>query len=162
MRHAVDFIEGAFNRIRRKLIDDLNMLTSDELNYLACKGLHSPIRLFLHVVQVEEFWLKSTLLAEPFELGIALDWKDPEIRLDLEHVLTYAREVRRRFMDYLESLTDEDLENGVAMQDEGRKEQVAWVLYSILEHECIHAGQIRLIAKLLGKELPQGPLLFSK
>jgi uncharacterized damage-inducible protein DinB len=162
MRKAVDFIEGAFERIRRKLLDDLGALTNDELNFIACKGLHSPLRLFLHVVQVEEFWLKSTLLAEPFDLGIALDWKDPEIRLDLDSVKEYACEVRRRFLDYLESLTDEDLENGVAMQDNVRKEQVEWVLYQILEHECIHAGQIRMIAKVLGKDLPLGPLLFNK
>jgi uncharacterized damage-inducible protein DinB len=162
MRKALTFIEGGFERIRKRLLEDLCLLSVDELNFVASPGLHSPIRLFLHVIQVEEFWLKSTLLAEPFELGIAVDWKDPSIDLVLEPLIKYSIEVRERFMDYLQSLTDEDLENRVEMEDTGKKEQVGWVLYHILEHECIHAGQVRMIAKFAGKELPFGPLLFNR
>lgn len=162
MRKALTFIENGFERIRKRLLEDLHLLTTDELNFVAGPGLHSPIRLFLHVIQVEEFWLKSTLLAEPFELGITVDWKDPTIKLELEPVIEYALDVRERFMDYLQSLSDEDLENRVELEDTGQKEQVGWVLYHILEHECIHAGQIRMIAKFAGKELPFGPLLFNR
>ncbi len=162
MRKALTFIEGGFDRIRKRLLMDLRLLSTEELNFVAATGLHSPIRLFLHLVQVEEFWLKSTLLAEPCEPGIAIDWRDPTIDLDLESVINYSIKVRSCFFDYLESLTDEDLENMVEMEETGKKEQIGWVIYHILEHECIHAGQIRLIAKLVGKELPFGPLLFNR
>ena len=162
MRKALTFIEGGFDRIRKRLLDDLNFLSVEELNFVASPGLHSPLRLFLHVIQVEEFWLKSTLLAEPFELGISVDWKDPSIDLSLESLIAYSNDVRKRFMDYLNGLSDEDLENRIELEDTGIKEQVGWVLYRILEHECIHAGQIRMIAKLNGRELPFGPLLFNR
>jgi len=162
MRKTVDFIELSFSLIRKKLVEYLTSLDKDTLYYSPEPGIHSPIRLFLHVIQVEEFWLKSTLIGEKFEFGMAVDWKDTSVRLDIDEVLKYAKDVRRRFNDYLEGLSDEDLENSVSMHESGTKEPVSWVLYNILEHECMHAGQIRMIVALAGKELPTGPLLFEK
>ncbi len=162
MRKAVQFIQDGFERIRAKLLSDLAQMSEKELNYVPNGGIHSPIRLFLHVVQVEEFWLRSTLIGEKFELGIAVDYRDASAKLELDDVKCYAHEVRERFIDYLEGISDEDLDTALPMGEKGKKEPIGWILYHILEHEALHEGQIRLIAELSGRELPVGPLLFAK
>ena len=162
MRKAVQFIQDGFERIRSKLLADLSNLSSEELNFVPKNGIHSPLRLFLHVVQVEEFWLRSTLIGERFELGIAVDYREPSASVTLDDVKRYAHEVRERLIDYLEGINDEDLDTALPMGEKGKKEPIGWILYHILEHEALHEGQIRLIAELAGRELPVGPLLFAK
>lgn len=162
MRKAVQFIQDSFERIRSKLLADLAQMTKEELNFTPKGGMHSPLQLFLHVVQVEEFWLRSTLIGEQFELGIAIDYRTPDAGISLDEVKCYAHEVRERFIDYLEGINDEDLETALPMGDKGKKEPIGWILYHILEHEALHEGQIRYIAELSGKELPVGPLLFAR
>lgn len=151
MRKTVDFIQEGFATVRRRLLTDLNVLSEEELHFVPEGGLYSPLDSLQHIAQAEEFWLIDTLIGEEGAVAENREVDATARRATLSEIKEMAALVRRRFNDYLEGLTDEDLVNEVCLKYTGEKVKVARVLYDLLEHECMYAGQIVLIVRMCGK-----------
>ena len=151
MRKTVDFIQEGFATVRKRLLTDLEVLSDEELHFIPDGGKYSPLDSLQHIAQAEEYWLIDTLIGEEGAVAENREVDATARKATLSEIKEMAALVRRHFNDYLEGLTDEDLLNEVCLKHSGEKVKIARVLYDLLEHECMYAGQILLIVRMCGK-----------
>lgn len=146
----------------RRLEEDLEGITADELEWQPGPGMNTIGMLLAHLAIVEIWWAGLALdlespVTEPV-IGIGMDGDGMPLREDgtpPAHLaakdLAYYRDLLARARAYVREtyarMMDPDLNRTITRAwDEGaRAYSVRWILYHTLEHFAGHYGQILLL-----------------
>lgn len=177
VRRAIEPLEGSRSREigsflsqledqSRRLNEDLEGITSDELEWQPGPGMNSIGMLLAHLAVVEVWWAGMALdletpVTEPV-IGIPVDGdgmplpedgKPPEALAGKD--LAYYQDLLSRARAYVREtysrMMDADLNRSIERTwDEGsRVYTVRWILYHTLEHFAGHYGQILLLRHMI-------------
>jgi uncharacterized damage-inducible protein DinB len=145
-------------RARRDLWAALASVSDDVLSRPLLNGekLHCIKDLVFHIVSVEDFWIDEEILREqPLRQTISAlkDTRGGPIfaGVALETLLDYWRVVEQRTLDYLSTLTDEELKRIVSVHDRpGKRYTVDGLLWNLIIHEARHVAQISILLRIQG------------
>jgi uncharacterized damage-inducible protein DinB len=142
-------------RARRDLWAALASVSDDVLSRPLLNGekLHCIKDLVFHIVSVEDFWIDEEILREqPLRQTISAlkDTRGGPIfaGVALETLLDYWRVVEQRTLDYLSTLTDDELKRIVSVHDRpGKRYTVDGLLWNLIIHEARHMAQISILLR---------------
>ena len=145
-------------RVRRDLWAALASVSDDVLSRPLLNGekLHCIKDLVFHIVSVEDFWIDEEILREqPLRQTISAlkDTRGGPIfaGVALETLLDYWRVVEQRTLDYLSTLTDDELKRIVSVHDRpGKRYTVDGLLWNLIIHEARHVAQISILLRIQG------------
>ena len=145
-------------RARRDLWAALASVSDDVLSRPLLNGekLHCIKDLVFHIVSVEDFWIDEEILREqPLRQTISAlkDTRGGPIfaGVALETLLDYWRVVEQGTLDYLSTLTDEELKRIVSVHDRpGKRYTVDGLLWNLIIHEARHVAQISILLRIQG------------
>jgi len=137
-----------WDHIREGLISTINSFSDEELNHVTYPGSWSVGKIILHIASAEDGWLRYVVNRELSE------W--PEIYTlenypDKKTILQVLGEVHARTIDYLGTLTEDDLYVKVKTPWESEL-PLFWIVWHVVEHEIHHRGELSLILGTLGRE----------
>jgi uncharacterized damage-inducible protein DinB len=135
--------------VRRGLIEALDMLNDEQLQFVPRKGLWSLGQVACHIADAEDGWFRYVATGE---LG---EWPqfEAEEYPTVESVKRLLTEVHDRTEVYLTNLDDADLEQ-IILAPWGSRFPLRWIIWHVLEHEISHRGEIYLMLGLMGMEAP--------
>ncbi len=139
----------------------IDSLTDDELYHPATPGGNHTLWTMGHLALADEFFLKemggiegtlATEWAESFSWGKPCN-PDETIFPTVTEVRSSFDATRSRILEYVTSLTLEDLKTETAEQWREFAPNTRAMLMGIACHESTHTGQIIVVRKSLGKEI---------
>jgi len=137
----------------RKLLDHCADFSSDELAREMDGFGYPAIRLQLHhMIGAEEYWigvLRGLMLIDEREEDFA----------SMEALRSYRDRTARVTVEYLRRVTDEDLNTRRPMTTWGDQQVELLPAHVVLRtqtHIFQHQGQVAVMARLLGRPVPQG------
>jgi uncharacterized damage-inducible protein DinB len=135
--------------VRRGLIEALDMLNDEQLQFVPRKGLWSLSQVACHIADAEDGWFRYVATGE---LG---EWPqfEAEEYPTVESVKRLLTEVHDRTEVYLTNLDDADLEQ-IILAPWGSRFPLRWIIWHVLEHEISHRGEIYLMLGLMGMDAP--------
>jgi len=165
MKPQIELLKYMLEDIRRFTIKGISGLTKEQLFAEPIKG-EFPIGAYLmHLGEADLGWLK-TLSGEkqPNELKKRVyysSWFDvpaekynpPIEAIDPEEYINAIAEVRKRLLDYMDTLNDEDLEFKVKIiRSSSSEAEVSkkWIIYHLIEHEAHTRGQMFILLRMAG------------
>jgi uncharacterized damage-inducible protein DinB len=117
---------------------------------------HSIKDLLFHIANVEDFWIREEILrVRPMQTTNPA-FKDTKggpvfAVFALETLLDYWRDVEQSTLEYLPTLTDEELKRIVSVQDRpGKQYSVDGLLWNLIIHEARHVAQISVLLRTQG------------
>ena len=135
--------------IRRGLIEALDQLDDEQLQFVPRPGLWSLGQVACHIADAEDGWFRHVTTGELDE------W--PEFKAEdyptVESVKKLLAQVHERTEAYLITLDDADLEQ-IVRAPWGSTFPLRWIIWHVLEHEIHHRGEIYLMLGLMGMEAP--------
>lgn len=137
-----------WRQIRKGLIDTIEKLTDQDLDYVAFDGGYSVRQIILHIAQEEygeiQYGItrKIDAFPPPYPEDLYPTIGSIEALLASVHAETHS---------YLESLADEELEKDIEAQWGGTYPLID-MIWHVMEHEIHHRGELSLILGLLGHE----------
>jgi uncharacterized damage-inducible protein DinB len=168
------FLFWGMEQQRRRLIEQVRDLTSDELGWQHAPGMNSIGMLLAHIAFAEAHLVQVGLLAEAkghAEDVVGITEEDEGLPLPedgapspalagrpIEFFLDMLARARAQSRDVARRLSDEDLASLVTRppREDGtiREFDRQWVLFHILEHEAGHIAQVNLMRHLYRKRRP--------
>jgi len=133
--------------MRKSLIHMVDRFKEEELAFQPFENSWSVRKIFLHVAESEEFWLRSVLLNETSG-DIEYDLTEFPDRASIKRKLD---EVHARSLAYLKSLDEIRLQKPISTEW-GENLTPSQVLWHVIEHECHHHGELSLCLGLLGRK----------
>jgi uncharacterized damage-inducible protein DinB len=140
---------GHWRSVRRHLLQALDQVTDEQLEFVPRKGLWSLGTVARHIAEAEEGWFRYVATRELDQWPEFADEDYPTAE-SIKNLLT---EVHRRTKTYLESLDITDLDRIVTAPWEAEF-SLRWIIWHVLEHEIHHRGEIFLMLGLMGLEAP--------
>lgn len=151
---------------RRKLWAALEALPDEVLDRHLLQGelFHSVRDLVFHIAIVEDGWVNMDIRAQETALEGFPELKDEgpmDVRTSLAELLRYWQAVEAKTLDYLPTLSAEDLRRVVRPEDWcGLPFTVDGLLWHVMIHEMRHTAQIVALLRTQGVEPPTLDLLF--
>ncbi len=156
-------------RARHDLWTFLGTLPDEALARAVLPGnrFHCIKDLLAHVASVEDSWIHEDILKDTPVWESAPSFEDAQdgpvyAGKPLETLLNYWREVETSTLEYLNTLTPEELARAVAVDGrEGVKHfSVEGLLWHVMQHEVRHTAQIAVLSRQMGFKPPALDLLF--
>jgi uncharacterized damage-inducible protein DinB len=156
-------------RTRRDLWTFLETLPDEVLSRTVLPGerFHCLKDLILHVAAVEDSWIHEDLLRDTpiWETIPNLEGaEDGPVHSDkpLELLLNYWHTVEKSTLEYLSTLTPEELARAVTVDgSRGLKHfTVEGLLWHVMQHEVRHTAQIVVLSRQMGFKPPALDLLY--
>jgi uncharacterized damage-inducible protein DinB len=166
-RKNIDLLIYELEDIRRVLIKGVEHLTKEQLFTTPVPG-EFPIGSYLmHFAEVDLSWLEI-LSGGTVEISDEIkrrsyynSWFDawgedigepPTEALDIRTYLEVMAETRKMVIDYLNTMTDDDLETEVSRKWTGGEKKFTkkWIIYHLIEHEAHHRGQMFMLIRMAG------------
>jgi uncharacterized damage-inducible protein DinB len=135
--------------VRRGLIEALDKLSDEQLEFVPRAGLWSLGKVVRHIADAEDGWFRYVTTHELDEWPQFPDEDYPTV----ESVKKLLNEVHHRTEAYLATLDDTDLEQSI-LAPWGSRFPLRWIIWHVLEHEISHRGEIYLMLGLMGMEAP--------
>lgn len=136
-----------WKKIRKQLLEMLDMFNESELEYTPYPGAWSVGKIFLHIAECEDYWIHFVARKELTE--------DPHYALkdypSLGAVRMKLRISEERTQSFIESLKETDLDWRFKTPH-GESLTLFEILWHVLEHELHHRGELSLILGLLGRK----------
>ena len=135
--------------VRSGLIQALDQLTDEQLDFVPREGLWSLGRVARHIARAEDGWFRYVVARElddwpPYTAEDYPTVESIKILLTEVHALTEA---------YLTTIDIADLDR-VIETPWGKQLTLRWIVWHVLEHEIHHRGEIFLMLGLLGLKGP--------
>jgi uncharacterized damage-inducible protein DinB len=166
-RKNIDLLIYELEDIRKVLLKGVEHLTKEQLFTPPVPG-EFPIGAFLmHMAEVDLGWL-ATLSEGSVDISDDVkkrsyynSWYDawgddqgepPTEALEIQTYLDTIAETRKMLIDYINTMTDEDLEK-VITRKHGENESSftkKWIIYHLIEHEAHHRGQMFMLIRMAG------------
>lgn len=147
------------NDLREVTLNGVQHLSKEQLFQVPIEG-EFPIGAYLmHLAECDIHWLEeisgvkqSDELKKKSYFDVWYDCKKPEPPtqpLEYQEYLDVITETRKNFMNYLDTISDDDLEL-VARKVKDWDITKKWIVYHILEHEAHHRGQMFMLIRKAG------------
>jgi len=141
---------GQWKAVRQGLLQALDKLTDEQLQFTPREGLGSIGAVARHIAESDELWLRHFVHGK---------YPDSWDGWDVAHYPTVSAvkdllsETHQRTEQWLDTLPNADLDREVTLPY-GSTASVGWCIWHVLEHEIHHRGEIYLMLGLLGMEAP--------
>ena len=138
---------GHWPEVREGLVQTLDKLTDEQLDFTPREGLWSLGTVVCHIASAEDGWFRYVVARE------LADWPGytTEDYPTVEAVKDLLAEVHARTEAYLASLDVADLDR-IIKTPWGSSLSLRWIVWHVLEHEIHHRGEVSLMLGLLGLE----------
>jgi uncharacterized damage-inducible protein DinB len=137
-----------WNKVRQGLLDALDKLSDEQLDFTPRAGLWSVREIVVHIAGTEDGWLRHYAanrwhenLLKPADYPTRASLKT---LLDEQHAVTTVQ-----FADDIEAALAR-----VCTLPWGPQVTMDWAVWHVMEHEIHHRGEIYLMLGLLGHEAP--------
>ena len=166
-RKNIDLLIYELEDIRKVLLKGVDHLTKEQLFTPPVPG-EFPIGAYLmHFAEVDLGWLK-TLSEDTVEISDDIknrsyynSWYDawgedkgepPTEALEVQAYFDTMAETRKMLLDYINTMTDDDLEKEVTRTHDGKDYKFIkkWIIYHLIEHEAHHRGQMFMLLRMAG------------
>ena len=137
---------GHWAEVRDGLLQTLDKLTDEQLDFVPREGLWSPGTVARHIANAEEGWFRYAATRELTEWPAEYTTEDYPTVDSVKALLT---EVHARTQAYLATVDVTDLDRSLQMPW-GSNLPLRWIIWHVLEHEIHHRGEISLMLGLLG------------
>ena len=145
-------------RARRDLWATLAGVPDEVLSRPLLNGekLHCIKDLIFHIACVEDFWVQEEILREQPVRQTNPALKDTRggpifASFALETLLDYWRAVEQRTLNYLATLSDDEVKRIVSVHDRpGKRYTVDGLLWNLIIHEARHVAQISVLLRTQG------------
>ena len=142
-------------RARRDLWTTLQSVPDEVLSRRLLNGakFHCIKDLLFHIAATEDFWLQEEILREQPVRQKVPAFKDTRggpsfAPVALEDLLDYWRLVEQCTLEYLPTLTEEELKRIVSVHDRpGQRYTVDGLLWNVVIHESRHVAQISVLLR---------------
>jgi uncharacterized damage-inducible protein DinB len=163
MQEKIELLKWMLEDIRRETISGVSTLTKEQL-FAAPENGEFPVGAYLmHLCECDLHWLEVISGKEqPDELKKKCyfdKWFDsfgesspPSTAPELIEYASLLKETRSRFLEYISSLNDSDLDATVVIKRKSGDVSLSkkWIIYHIIEHEAHHRGQMFLLIRKAG------------
>lgn len=137
--------------VRNQLLEALDKLTDDQLEFVPYEGLWSLGKVARHIAHAEEGWFR-------YAIARAYDEWPPDYTAEdyptVAAIKTLLTDVHAHTLAYLETLSVDDLARPIETPwgEIFSLKKIIWIVYS---HEQLHRGEIYLMLGLMGIEAPK-------
>jgi uncharacterized damage-inducible protein DinB len=136
--------------VRVELVDAVRNLSRAQLDWVPSGHQNSIGRLLAHIAETECFWISSVALQEG-----DVDWSTFEGSRPLGELLSLLERYFHVFGDYLRR---EDIEGWDSVfyerKETGERFSKRWLAWHVVEHQARHRGQILMLLRMQGAEVP--------
>lgn len=163
MKEKVDLLKWMLEDIRKETISGVSSLTKEQLFAVPEIGEFPVGAYLMHLCECDLHWLEVISGEEQSdELKTKCysdNWFDPSSEssppTEAPELIEYAsllRETRQKFLDYISSLDDSELDSSVIIKRKSGEVSLSkkWIVYHIIEHEAHHRGQMFLLMRRAG------------
>lgn len=145
---------------RQRTLEYIAGLSKDTMSWIPGERCECIGTLILHIAAVERSWIGEDIerremeswweIAFPIRLGI------PQVKgYSMDYYLGILETTRQETREALKKLSDSDLTRMItpleSESDEEKEYSIEWILFHLIEHEALHAGQISLLKRLAPK-----------
>ncbi|MEO8663907.1 MAG: DinB family protein [Ignavibacteria bacterium] len=162
MKDQIKIFNWMFEDLRSETLKGVKHLTKEQMMQSPLEG-EFPIGSYLmHLAECDIYWLEQLSGTEQ-PAGLKKKayydkWFDspesdpPTEALEVNTYLDVIAEARKNFLDYLSSMTDEQLEETIVRQGKVKTQEMPkkWIVYHLLEHEAHHRGQMFMLIRKAG------------
>ena len=140
---------GHWAEVRDGLLQALDKLTNEQLDFAPREGLWSLGTVVRHIAGAEEGWFRHVVTRE-------LDgWPDytAEDYPTVESIKALLTDVHTRTDAYLATIDASDVDQTIILPW-GPQVSLRWIIWHVPEHEIHHRGEIFLMLGILGIKAP--------
>lgn len=152
--NSIEIILLNFSEIRRRSIKLWQGIPKQYYDWRPDKGAMSIIEMIRHVLETEHLFHK--IIENRGNLGdYPSPWNGLEY-LGLENELKIAEAYRKRFINMIQGLSEDDLKTiRIERTEVGQSKVLGDYLNRIAYHESVHTGQMLDYLRTIGIERPQ-------
>lgn len=166
-RKNIELLVYELEDVRKVLLNGVEHLSKEQLFEPPVKG-EFPIGAYLmHMAEVDLGWL-ATLSQDSVEISDDIkkrsyynSWYDawgddigepPKEAIERQVYFDTIAETRKMLLDYINTMTDEDLEQTITRKHGDREHSFTkkWIIYHLIEHEAHHRGQMFMLIRMAG------------
>jgi len=149
--------------VRKVTLDGVDHLSKEQLYQTPIEGEYPVGSFLMHFAECDVSWLEMLSGIEQSDdlkkRSYYNVWYDPSEEaspppepLEIKVYLDTIAETRKNFLDYVSTLSDEDLESEVTIQGRSGERRIKkkWIIYHIIEHEAHHRGQMFMLIRKAG------------
>ncbi len=131
--------------IRTELIEGVNPLTQEQLDWIPPGGLSSIGDLLRHISEVELWWIGNVVMKN-------FNYRDLTASLapNLDTIIKELKISHEYTANLLNSKTIDCLNEIYRIPERNKSYSLGWILWHTIEHEMRHRGQIFLLMRLQG------------
>jgi uncharacterized damage-inducible protein DinB len=139
LRDALRYMVGFHIRSNERILETTAALTDEEFRRSAPLDLDSAYETLLHIVVVDWGW-REYCIGNDDDDAFPDGWRFP----DLETITAFASEEHARLVDYVETASDEELEEHLSWDAEGEHFSVPrWgIVLHIVNHGTQHRSEL--------------------
>ena len=163
MKEKIGLLKWMLEDIRKETIKGISNLTKEQLFAVPEEG-EFPIGAYLmHLCECDIHWLEvisGDKQSDELKKECYFDkWFDPSgepgppaTAPELIQYATLLKTTRARFLDYILSIDDDDLEIDIVIKRKSGDVSISkkWIIYHIIEHEAHHRGQMFMLIRRAG------------
>jgi uncharacterized damage-inducible protein DinB len=164
MKKQIEILKFMLDDIRKVTLKGVSGLTKEQLFKEPVPGESCIGAYLMHLGEADLGWLRTaTGEKQPEDLkkrvfyGAWFDvpadrYNPPKEPIEPEEYANAINEVRKRLIDYLGGLTDEDLGKTVTVKRKSGETEVSikWIIYHLIEHEAHTRGQMFMLMRMAG------------
>lgn len=161
MRKKADLLKFMLEDIRSITLNGVKDLTAEELFRQPMEGEFPLGAYLMHFGEVEAGWyhtMTGTPLPDDLKKRVYYgawfdvpleDYNPPKSIIPVEEYLSAIAEIRKYLIDYLDNITDEELDEKVTWKrgDKDITRTKEWIIYHLVEHEAHTRGQLFLLMR---------------
>lgn len=151
--NSTEIILLNFSEIRRRSVKLWSNIPDEYMNWQPDKEAFTIIEMIRHVLEGEHLFHK--IIENRGNLGnYQSPWENLEYK-DLETELSFAEPYRAKFIEMIQNLNENDLENVRIQRSEvEQNKKLGDYLNRIAYHESVHTGQMLSYLRTLGVSRP--------
>jgi len=165
MKSQIELLKYILEDIRRVTLKGVTGLTKEQLFAEPVQGEFSIGAYLMHLGECDLGWLKTLSgenQPEDLKKRVFYDgWFDvppeefnpPKETIETEEYINAITEARKRLLDYMDTMTDEDLKKKVKIKKKPTVEvdiTKKWIIYHLIEHEAHTRGQMFMLIRMAG------------
>jgi len=165
MKSQIELLKYILNDIRRVTLKGVSGLTKEQLFAEPIKGEYPIGAYLMHLGECDLGWLKTLSgIEQPEDLKKRVyysawfdvpesDYNPPKEPLEPEVYTNAITEARKRLLNYIDSIEDENLDEKIKIKRSSTLEAEVtrkWIIYHLIEHEAHTRGQMFLLIRLAG------------
>lgn len=139
--------------VRNELVETVKRLTADQLKWVASDHPNSIGSLLGHIAETEYFWISVVARAEVKHAEA--DWNRFDGELSSGQLLNLLHDQELNVRSFLEERDISEWDSTFYnIEKRGEKVSLRWLAWHVVEHQARHRGQIFMLMRMQGLEVP--------